>query len=135
MHFFLNFFVCIQIEYSIPLLVTKIRIRIPDISATVAQIQKIKKTRCIYFQIWLLGGPSHPVNWSPTHLTGPQTPFFTDISVSVAQIQKNKKTRCIFSRILLLGGPSPPSQLVPNPFLEPKCIFIGPRCPWSDLWV
>ena len=36
----------------------------------------------------------HVVNWSPTHSTGPQTPFlfcFTDISESVAQIQKDKK--------------------------------------------
>ena len=33
-----------------------------DISVTVAQIQKIKKT-------------PYPVNWSPTHSTGPQTPW------------------------------------------------------------
>ena len=64
-----------------------------DISVSVAQIKKNKKTRCIYFQIWLLGGPSppsqlvpNPFNWSPIHSTGPQTPFFTDISASVAQI-------------------------------------------------
>ena len=25
----------------------------------------------------------HPVNWSPSHSTGPQTPFLTDISVTV----------------------------------------------------
>ena len=109
-----------------------------DISVTVAQIQKIQKTRCIYFRILVLGGssppsqlvpkhhflqisqerlleskkfkklgafffgfwfwkdPPHPVNWSPTHSTGPQTPFFTDISATVAQIQKIKKTRSIY---------------------------------------
>ena len=43
-----------------------------DISATVAQIQKIQKARCIYFRILVLGGPSppsqlvpNPFNWSP----------------------------------------------------------------------
>ena len=44
-----------------------------DISATVAQIQKFQKTRCIFFfQILLLLGPSppsqmvpNPFNWSP----------------------------------------------------------------------
>merc|ERR1712212_906489 len=38
-------------------------------SVTVAQIKKIQKTKSIYFRILVLGGP---VNWSPTHSTGPQ---------------------------------------------------------------
>merc|ERR1712208_31345 len=107
-----------------------------EISVSVAQIEKIKKTKSIYFRILLLGGPSppsqlvpnpfnwspknvfyrylsigrsnqkikkqspfifefcfwedppHPVNWSPTHSTGPQKQFLTEISVSVAQIKK-----------------------------------------------
>ena len=83
-----------------------------DISVMVAQIQKIKKTRCIFFfEFCFWEYPPHPVNWSPTDSTGPQTPFFTDILVSVAQINKMH-----FFPILLLGGPSPPSWLVPNPF-------------------
>ena len=96
----------------------------PSISATVARIQKIQKTRCIYFRILVVGGPSppsqlvpNPFNWSPNTV-------FTDISATVAQIQKIQKTRCIFFRILLLGGPSPPSQLVPNPFnWSPNTVF------------
>ena len=67
-----------------------------DISVMVAQIQKIKKTRCIFFfEFCFWEYPPHPVNWSPTDSTGPQTPFFTDILVSVAQIQIIKKTGCI----------------------------------------
>ena len=67
-----------------------------DISVTVAQIQKIQKTRCILFRILLLVGPSppsqlvpNPFNWSPNTV-------FTDISATVAQIQKFQKARCIF---------------------------------------
>ena len=44
-----------------------------DISVTVAQIQKIQKTRCIFFRILLLEGPSppsqlvpNPFNWFPS---------------------------------------------------------------------
>ena len=36
-----------------------------DISVTVAQIQKIQKTRCIFFRILLLGGPSPPSHLVP----------------------------------------------------------------------
>ena len=64
----------------------------------------LPKTKYISFQILLLGwedsthsnfasgweDSTHPVNWSPTHSTGPQTLFFTDISVSVAQIKRNQ---------------------------------------------
>ena len=95
-----------------------------DISVTVAQIQKIQKTRCIFFEFCFWEDPLHPVNWSLTHSTGPQTLFFADISVMVTQIKKIKKTRCIFYRIMLLGGPSPPSQLVPNPLnWSPNTVF------------
>merc|ERR1712110_123308 len=86
--------------------------------------KKIKKKRCIFLKFCFWEDPPHSVNWSPTHSTGPQTPFFTDSSVSVAQIQKNQKIRCIFFRILLLGGPTPPSQHVPNPFnWSPNILF------------
>ena len=90
----------------------------------VAQIQKNQKTRCIFFEFCFWEDPLHPVNWSLTHSTGPQTLFFADISVMVTQIKKIKKTRCIFYRIMLLGGPSPPSQLVPNPLnWSPNTVF------------
>ena len=39
-----------------------------DILVPVAQIKKIKKTRFIYFQIWLLGGPSPPSQLVPKQL-------------------------------------------------------------------
>ena len=70
--------------------------------------KKFKKRGAFIFEFCYWTDPPHPVNWSLTHSTGPQTPFFTDISVSVAQIKKIKKTRCILFQILLLGGPSPP---------------------------
>merc|ERR1712001_419728 len=78
--------------------------------------KKIKKQGGFIFEFCFWEDPPHPVNWSPTHSTGPQTPFLTDIPVSVAQIKKIQKTRWFYFLILLPGGPSPPSQLVPNPF-------------------
>ena len=72
-----------------------------NISSYLAQIKKIQKTKCIYFLILIQGGPPHPVNWSPSHSTGPKTPFLTDISVTVAQIKKFQKTKCIFFWILI----------------------------------
>ena len=67
-----------------------------DISVMVAQIQKIQKTKCIFFEFCFWEDPLHPVIWSPTHSTSPQTLFFTDISVTVAQIKKIKRTRWHF---------------------------------------
>ena len=58
----------------------------------VAQIKKFKKLSPFIFEFCFWEDPPHPVNWSPTHSTGPQTLFFTDISVSVAQIKKIQKT-------------------------------------------
>ena len=81
-----------------------------DISVTVAQIQKIQKTRCIFFRILLLEGPSppsqlvpNPFNWSPN------TVFCRYLSNGHSN-KKNPKTRCIFYQIMLLGGPSPKFQ-------------------------
>ena len=87
--------------------------------------KKIQNTRCIFFKFCFWEDPPHPVNWSPTHSTGPKTPFFTYISVSVAQIKKLKKQGAFFLlHILLLGGHSPPSQLVPNPFAWSPTLFF-----------
>ena len=59
--------------------------------------QKISKNEVQFFSNFGLGWPPpHPVNWSPTHSTGPQTPFLTDISVMVTRIKKFQKTRCIY---------------------------------------
>ena len=74
-------------------------------SVTVAKIKKVQKTKSIYFRILLLGGP---VNWSPTHSTGPQPiqlvpkNCFLQKSVSVAQIKKNKKTLFYFILIIVV---------------------------------
>ena len=43
------------------------KIRTPHISATVSWIQKIQKTRCIYFRNLVLGGPSPPSQLVPKH--------------------------------------------------------------------
>ena len=54
---------------------------------------KKSKTRSAFiFGFWFWEDPPHPVNWSSTHSTGPQKPFFTEISVSVAQMKKIQKT-------------------------------------------
>ena len=42
-----------------------VKLFLTDISATVAQIQKFQKTRCIFFRILLLGGPSPPSQLVP----------------------------------------------------------------------
>merc|ERR1712208_213094 len=51
--------------------------------------KRIKKISPLIFEFCFWEDPPHPVNWSPTHSTGPQKLFFTDISVSVAQIKKS----------------------------------------------
>ena len=43
----------------------------------VAQIKKFKKQSPFIFEFCFWEDPPHPVNWSPTHSTGPQTLFFT----------------------------------------------------------
>ena len=79
--------------------------------------KKITKISPFIFEFCLWEDPPHPVNWSPSHSTGPQTLFSTDISVSVAQIKKIEKTIsiylhfCTFSLFL---------------FIFPKCIY--PKC-------
>ena len=90
---------------------------------TVAPIKKLKKQSPFIFEFCFWEDPPHPVNWSPTHSTGPQTLFFTDISVSVAQIKKSVSKyilpkyifqKCIFPKCII-----------------PKCIFskcIYPKC-------
>ena len=54
--------------------------------------KKFKKGGAFIFEFWLWEDPPHPVNWSPTHLTGPQTLFFTDI------FQKCIYLKCIFAK-------------------------------------
>ena len=92
--------------------------------------QKIQKTKCIFFEFCFWEDPLHPVIWSPTHSTSPQTLFFTDISVTVAQIQKIKKKVHLFSnfasgRTLSTQSNGPqPIQLVPKTVFYKK-ISIG----------
>ena len=38
----------------------------------VAQIKKFKKQSLFIFEFCFWEDPPHPVNWSPTHSTGPQ---------------------------------------------------------------
>ena len=65
----------------------------------VALIKKFQKTKSIYFRILVPGGPPHPVNWSPTHSTGPQTPFFSDISVMVVVVVQEERVVVIMMHI------------------------------------
>ena len=62
-----------------------------DISASVAQMKKIQKTRSIYFLILLLAGLSSPSQLVPNPFNWSSKVFLTDIPVSVAKIKKNKK--------------------------------------------
>ena len=43
-----------------------------DISVSVAQIKKNKKQGAFIFKFGFWEDPPHPVDWSPTHSTGPQ---------------------------------------------------------------
>ena len=95
-----------------------------DISVMVAQIQKIQKTKCIFFEFCFWEDPLHPVIWSPTHSTSPQTLFFTDISVTVAQIQKIKKQSAFFFNFAS-GRTFPTQSTGPQPIqLVPKHCFF-----------
>ena len=78
----------------------------------VAQIKKFKKQSPFIFKFWFWVDPPHPVNWSPTQSTGPQTPFFSDISVMVALIKKIQKTKSIYFQILVPGGPPPQTHIL-----------------------
>ena len=86
---------------------------------------KISKNEVhFFFEFWFWEDPPHPVNWSPTHSTGPQTLFFTDISVTVAQIKKFQKTRCIFFSNFASGRTIPTHSTGPQPIqLVPKHCF------------
>merc|ERR1712208_62179 len=72
-------------------------------SVTVAEI---KNQSPFIFKFCFWEDPPHPVNWSPTHSTGPQRLFFTDILVSVAQIKKIKNKVHLFSNFAS-GRPLP----------------------------
>merc|ERR1712208_131320 len=94
--------------------------------------KEIKEQCPFIFEFCFWKDPPHPVNWSPTHSTGPQpiqlVPkhcfFYRYLSIGRSN-QKNQKTKSFYFRILLLVGHSPPSQLVPNPFnWSPKHCFL-----------
>ena len=127
-----------------------------DISVSVAQIKKIQNTRWVFFILLLVGpsphsqlvpkhlfflqisryqfefcfweDPHHPVNWSPTHSTGPQTLFFTYILVSVAQIKQIKKTWCIFSSNFASGRtlPNQSTGLPVNRIISQSFLLSSP---------
>ena len=56
--------------------------------------KKIKKQGGFVFEFCFWEDPPHPVNWSPTHSTGPQTHF---LQISRYRSLRFQKTRCIFS--------------------------------------
>merc|ERR1711863_188870 len=69
--------------------------------------QKVQKTKSIYFRILFLGGP---VNWSPTHSTGPQpiqlvpkNCFLQKCQYRSLKSKKFKKLSPFIFLILILG--------------------------------
>ena len=87
-----------------------------------------------FFEFCFWEVPPHPVNWSPTHSTGPQTLFFTDISVLVAQIKKIKKQGAFFFKFCFWEDPPHPVNWCPTHSIGPlicfllnfrACFFIG----------
>merc|ERR1712001_247359 len=87
-----------------------------EISVSVAQIKKIKKTKFIYFRILILGGP---VNRSPTHSTGLQpiqlVPKNCLLQKSQNRSLKSKNLKNLVYLFLNFDS-GRISQLAPNPF-------------------
>ena len=74
--------------------------------------KKFKKQSAFIFEFWFWKDPPHPVNWSPTHSTVPQTLFNTDISVPVAQIKKNKKQSPFIFEFCFWEDPPHPQKCI-----------------------
>merc|ERR1711863_158577 len=68
--------------------------------------QKVQKTKSIYFQILLLGGP---VNWSPTQSTGPQP-------IQLVPNPFNWSPKTVFYRNLSIGRSNQKIQKL-SPFI------------------
>ena len=85
-----------------------------DISVTVAQIQKIQKTRCIFFDFFFWEDPPHLVNWSLTHSTGPQTLFLQISWYWSLKSQKIKKQVAFYFEFCFWEDPPHPVNWSPN---------------------
>ena len=79
-----------------------------DISASVAQIQKFQKTRCIFFRILVLVGPSppsqlvpNPFNWSPN------TVFYRYLSIGRSNKKNKKQSTSLFKFCFWEDSPHP----------------------------
>ena len=68
--------------------------------------------------------PPHPVNWSPTHSTGPQKPFLTDISVMAAQIKKFQKQGGFIFEFCFWEDPPHPVNWSPTHSTGPQTPFF-----------
>merc|ERR1711947_48146 len=89
--------------------------------------KKVQKTKSIYFRILLLGGP---VNWSPTHSTGPQpiqlvpkNCFYRNLSIGRSNQKNSKNLVHLYSNFDLCRT----IQLVPNPFNWSPTHSTGPQ--------
>ena len=78
-----------------------VKLIITDISVTVAQIKKIQKTRCIFFRILLLGGPSPPIQLVPNPFNWSPNTVFTDIYK--VYCSKCNYPKCIFVKCTRLA--------------------------------
>ena len=92
-----------------------------DISATVAQIQKIQKTRCIFFRILLLGGPSPPIQLVPNPLNwSPKPVFYRNLSIGRSNKKKMKKLSPFIFEFCFWKDP-------PHPLNWSQTHSIGPQ--------
>ena len=94
-----------------------------DISATVAQIQKFQKTRCIFFEFWFWSAPSqlvsNPFNWSPN------TVFYRYLGISCSNPNNSKNKVHFFSSNFASGRTLHTNSTGPQPIqLVPKHCFL-----------
>ena len=103
-----------------------------DISVSVAQIKKFQKTRCIYFQIWLLGRPSppsqlvpNPFNWSPN------TVFYRYLCIGRSN-KKNSKNKVVLFSNFASGRTLPTQSTGPQPIHFDLRRLQHPLDLWKD---
>ena len=81
----------------------------------------MKKNNCIFFEFCFWEDISHPVNWSTTHSTGPQTLFFLHVGWVQHQSRPTTTVRgncyCFFHPRHLLSRKYHPEFFVPKLFL------------------
>ena len=93
----------------------------------VTQIKKFKKQSPFIFEFCFWEDPPHPVNWSPTHSTGPQP-------IQLVPNPFNWSPKTVFYRNLSIGH-SNKKKLKKSPFIFEFCFCEDPPHPvkWSPI--